>query len=65
LLKKKSSASDCTNLCKELQSRIQIIERQQQTSNTNTPVNLIHLKFIHIYLFKFRQKVVIQVHHLM
>jgi len=37
----KASANDCSNLCKELQSRIQIIERQQ-TSNTNTPVCLIY-----------------------
>jgi hypothetical protein len=61
----KASANDCSNLCKELQSRIQIIERQQ-TSNTNTPVCLIYLekKFI-FYLINFRQKVVIQVHHLM
>lgn len=30
----KASPSDCTNLCRELQSRIQIIERQQQQSST-------------------------------
>ncbi|CAF4900571.1 unnamed protein product [Rotaria sp. Silwood1] len=32
----KASANDCANLCKELQSRIQIIERQQSSSNINT-----------------------------
>ncbi|CAF1570001.1 unnamed protein product [Adineta ricciae] len=35
----KASANDCTNLCKELQSRIQIIERQQTTSSNNTSPN--------------------------
>ncbi|CAF2118135.1 unnamed protein product [Rotaria magnacalcarata] len=37
----KSSSSDCNNLCKELQSRIQIIERQQVStpSNINTSTN--------------------------
>jgi hypothetical protein len=42
----KSSANDCSNLCKELQLRIQIIERQQlPTSNTNTPVNFYPFSF--------------------
>ncbi|CAF1449665.1 unnamed protein product [Adineta steineri] len=36
----KSSANDCASLCKELQSRIQIIEQQQQASNTNTPTKI-------------------------
>ena len=61
-----SSSNDCTNLCKELQSRIQIVERQQiSTSNANTPVCFDSFQF---FFFKFvlcRQRVVIQVHHLM
>ncbi|CAF1076660.1 unnamed protein product [Rotaria sordida] len=36
----KASANDCSNLCKELKSRIQIIERQQvSTTNINTSTN--------------------------
>ncbi|CAF3495001.1 unnamed protein product [Rotaria sp. Silwood1] len=36
----KALANDCNNLCKELQSRIQIIERQQiSTSNIHTPTS--------------------------
>ncbi|CAF2977944.1 unnamed protein product [Rotaria sp. Silwood2] len=36
----KASANDCNNLCKELKSRIQIVERQQvSTSNINTPTS--------------------------
>ena len=30
-----ASPNDCTNLCKELQSRIQIIERQQATASVS------------------------------
>jgi hypothetical protein len=33
-----SSANECANLCKELQSRIEIIERQQASPNTESPV---------------------------
>ena len=34
-----SSANDCSNFCKELQSRIQIVERQQQPAAAHTPVD--------------------------
>ena len=38
-----ASTNDCANLCKELQSRIEIIERQQTSSNPASPVSFERL----------------------
>lgn len=57
----KSSTIDCTNLCRELQSRIEIIERQQPILVRFFQRKTIDFEFV----FYFRTKVLIQqqLHH--